>query len=192
MSGSSDMGFQRTTMSTILAVSLSPHHGFSKTPQPAIHLLAGQGVQGDAHCGSTVQHVYLKRRNPDAPNRMQVHLLQSELFAELTQEGRTLNPGELGENITTHGIDLLTLPLGTRLHLGPHAVIELTGLRTPCKQIDAFQPGLLRAVINKAAPPKRRGRAGVMAVVIRGGTVTPGDIIQTFLPQPPLRPLSDI
>ncbi len=148
-------------------------------------------MAGDAHCGSTVQHLYLKRRNPGAPNRMQVHLLQSELFEELG-DAHPLTPGALGENITTHGLDLLRLPLGTRLHVGADAVVELTGLRTPCKQIDTFQQGLLRAVTDVAAPPKQRGRAGVMAVVLQSGTVRPGDTIDAHLPDAPLCPLTHI
>ena len=138
---------------SIAAVSLSPRHGFSKLPQASIHLLAGLGVEGDAHCGATVQHLYLKRKNAAAPNRMQVHLLQSELFDELALIHRHLSAGQLGENITTRGVDLLRLPLGTQLQLGPEAL-----------------------------PPKQRGKAGVMAVVLRGGTCKPGDSLRITLP----------
>ncbi len=177
---------------TVLATSLNPLHTFSKRPQPAIHLVAGSGVQGDAHCGNTVQHLYLKRRHPHAPNRMQVHLLQSELFSALAQAGHQLHPGELGENITTQNIDLLHLPLGTCLHLGPDAIVELTGLRTPCKKIDTFQPGLLHAVTDRAAPSLQQGRAGVMAIVVHSGTVAAGHSIKVVLPPPPHSPLTHI
>ena len=171
-------------------MSLNPLHTFSKLPQRSIHLLAGRGVEGDAHCGTTVQHLYLQRRDRNAPNRMQVHLLQAELFDDLG-ETYLLGPGELGENITTRGINLLQLPRGTRLHLGATAVVELTGLRTPCKQIDTFRPGLLRAVTDKAAPPKQRGRAGVMSVVLEDGDVLPGDRLRAAMPELPYLPLCE-
>ncbi len=178
-------------MSTILAVCLNPLHTFSKLPQPTIHLLAGQGVQGDAHCGTTVQHLYLKRKNAAAPNLMQVHLLQSELFTELGAD-HPLTPGELGENITTQAIDLLRLPTGTRLHLGPDAIVELTGLRTPCKQIDRFQTGLQAQLLDQTLPPRQRSKAGVMAVVLRSGTCKASDEIHVDLPSGTFRPLSHI
>lgn len=184
---------------SITAVSLSPRHGFSKQPQLVIHLLANQGVQGDAHCGSTVQHLYLKRRDPAAPNLMQVHLLQSELFADLAAIGFSLTAGQLGENITTAGIDLLTLPFGTRLHLGAEAVVELTGLRTPCKLIDKFQPGLLKQVVERklsrgdtdgTSAGRILAKAGVMSIVLTGGAVASNDPIRiTLPPQGQRRPL---
>lgn len=176
----------------VLATFLNPLHTFSKHPQPAIHLLAGFGVEGDAHCGQNVQHLYLKRRDPRAPNRMQVHLLQSELFLELAEGGHRVAAGELGENITTCGIDLLRLPLGTQLLLGSDAIVELTGLRTPCTKIDTFQPGLLRAVTDKAAPAGQQGRIGVMGIVVRSGSVAVGESIETALPPPPHMPLHHI
>ena len=174
---------------TIASVFLSPKHGFSKQPQPFIRLLAGLGVEGDAHCGSTVQHLYLKRKNPHAPNRMQVHLIQQELFDDLHALGHTVQPGELGENITTSGVDLLSLPTGTRLHLSSEAIIELTGLRTPCKQIEGFQPGLMKRLVLGSKTSERPARAGVMAVVLVGGEVRAGDTIRTVLPAEPWQPL---
>lgn len=174
---------------TITAVCLSSEHGFSKQPQLKIWLLAGLGVEGDAHCGSTVQHLYLKRKRPTAPNLMQVHLLPEELFADLASIGRTLKPGELGENITTSGIDLLLLPTGTRLHLGPETVIELTGLRTPCKQIDGFQPGLMKQLVLKGKDQPVPARAGVMSIVLQGGEVRAGDAIVVEHPAEPWQPL---
>ena len=166
----------------IVAVHLNPHHTFSKQPQAAIRLLAGRGVEGDAHCGETVQHLYLKRKDPTAPNRMQVHLLPLELLAQLQIQGHTVAPGQLGENITTQGVELLRLPLAAQLHLGPDAIVELTGLRTPCRQIDVFQSGLQALVTDRLAPPRQRSLAGVMAVVVRSGTVTPSDRILVALP----------
>lgn len=167
---------------TVVAVCLNPRHTFSKVPQSAIQVVAGQGVLGDAHYGSTVQHLYLKRKDPLAPNRMQVHLLQAELFAYLDHQRHTLQPGQLGENITTAGLDLLRLPLATRLHLGSEAVVELAGLRTPCKQIEAFQPGLLQRVLDTRRPAKERSLAGVMAIVLHSGTIRPGDRVEVEVP----------
>ncbi len=180
--------------STVIAVSLNLEHTFSKRRQPSIHLLAGLGVEGDAHCGATVRHRYLVRRNPAAPNRSQVHLLEAEfldtLATELAIAGREpLEAGDLGENITTRSLDLLALPAGTRLHLGQHAVVELTGLRTPCKQLDALRPGLMKASF---VPGTRRPRAGVMAVVLQIGVVCPADCITVELPQASHHPLRAI
>lgn len=176
---------------TILAVSLSPTHSFSKLPQPTVQLLAGLGVEGDVHAGRTVQHRYHVRKDPTRPNHTQVHLLQSELFAELAPQF-SLTPGKLGENITTRGIDLLSLPLATRLHLGPEAVIELTGLRTPCTLIDRFQSGLQAAVTRRTPGGPVERRAGVMAIVLTSGTVRPGDLIRAELPPDPNRPLPPV
>lgn len=176
---------------SVLAVSLSATHTFSKQPRPAIRLLAGLGVEGDAHAGRTVQHRYHVRKDPTCPNHTQVHLLQSELFADLDPHF-SLQPGQLGENITTAGIDLLTLPLATRFHIGPEAVVELTGLRTPCTLIDRFQPGLLAAVTRLGPSRPVHRRAGVMAIVLTSGTVRPGDPIRVNLPPTPLRPLQPV
>lgn len=174
---------------SVLAVSLSPTHTFSKQPQPEIRLLAGIGVEGDAHAGRTVQHRYHVRKDPARLNHTQVHLLQSELFADLAPNF-LLQPGQFGENVTTAGINLLSLPLATRLHLGPVAVIELTGLRTPCKLIDQFQPGLQAAVTRLSPDGPVHRRAGVMAVVLTSGSVRPGDPIRIELPSSlPRQPL---
>lgn len=165
-------------------------HSFSKANQDTIRLLAGLGVDGDAHAGATVQHRYAASRTPTAPNLRQVHLLQGELHDELRSDGFAVAPGELGENVTTRGVDLLALPVGTRLHLGAEAVVELTGLRNPCVLIDRFQPGLRRAVSDRD-PRGRivRRKAGVMAVVLTGGQVRPGDPVAVQLPPRPHRPL---
>ncbi len=177
-------------MSAIIqAVHLSAKHGFSKQPQASVTLLAGQGVEGDAHCGETVQHVYLKRRNPAAPNLMQVHLLQAELFDDLAALGFSVQPGQIGENLTTRGIDLLSLPLGTRLHVGSEAVVELTGLRTPCSQIDRFQSGLMRQMVLPRVQGRGAARAGVMSIVLQSGVVRAGDALRAELPCDAHRPL---
>ena len=177
---------------TILAVHRSPEHRFSKQAESSITLLAGLGVEGDAHCGAAVQHRYLARRNPRTPNRMQVHLLTAEFLAALATEHLSLSPialGAFGENITTSSLDLEALPLGTRLRLGETALVELTGLRTPCSQMNRLRPGLMQAAFT---PGTRRPRAGVMAIVLAGGLVRPDDSIHITLPTEPLHPLRPI
>lgn len=174
-------------MGVVVSVHRSPRHGFSKQTEPRILLLSGRGVEGDAHCGETVQHVYLKRRYPHAPNRMQVHLLQAELLDDLITEGYAIQPGQLGENITTRGVELLTLPLGTRLKLGQTAVVELTGLRTPCRQIEVFRTGLQERMVVKRADGAPAARVGVMAIVLADGEVKAADRVAVELPSAPYR-----
>jgi MOSC domain-containing protein YiiM len=170
---------------TVIAVHLDAKHRFSKTPTEQITLIAGHGVEGDAHAGATVKHRSRRRWNPSLPNLRQVHLMHAELFAELTKQGFDVQPGQLGENVTTRGVDLLTLPTGTLLHLGPEAVVEVTGLRNPCVQIDRFQPGLLKQVLNKDDQGQLTRKAGIMSVVLHGGPVAPGDAITIQLPAEP-------
>ncbi len=170
----------------IASVSLNPEHGFSKTPRTSITLIAGEGVEGDAHRGRTTQHLYLKRKDATLPNLCQVHLIGSELLAELDAKGFSLKPGDLGENVLTLGLDLLSLPAGTLLHLGPEAVVEVTGLRTPCSQIDAFRPGLQQHLWGpRDAANQKNRRAGVMSVVHAGGVVRAHDPIRVVLPKGP-------
>ncbi|MGV3494244.1 MAG: MOSC domain-containing protein, partial [Ramlibacter sp.] len=162
---------------SVVAVHRSSSHGFSKHAQEAITLVAGLGVEGDAHAGVTVKHRSRVARDPSAPNLRQVHLLQAELFDELIDRDHAVFPGDLGENVTTRGLDLLALPAGTRMRLGADAEIEITGLRNPCSQIDRFQPGLMQAVLDRDAQGNLVRKAGVMAVVLAGGQVRPGDAI---------------
>jgi MOSC domain-containing protein YiiM len=176
----------------VLAVSASPAHGFHKQSQTQIRLLAGLGVEGDAHCGVTVKHRSRVAQNPNQPNLRQVHLMHSELFDELAAAGFTVAPGELGENITTHGIDLLSLPVGARLHLGEAAIVELTGLRNPCAQIESFQKGLLTAVLGRDESGNLVRKAGVMGIVLTSGIVQPGDAIRLVLPPEPHQPLERV
>jgi MOSC domain-containing protein YiiM len=173
----------------VLGVSRSATHSFSKQPAPAIRLLAGLGVAGDAHMGVTVRHRSRVKKTPDAPNLRQVHLLQAELLEELRAAGFDLRPGSIGENITTRGLDLLGLPTGTSLYLGAEAVVEITGLRNPCLQLDRYQPGLMAAVLDRAADGTLIRKAGVMAIVRAGGEVRPGDPIRIALPEEPHRKL---
>jgi MOSC domain-containing protein YiiM len=174
----------------IASVSLSPKHGFSKQPQEFIRLLEGEGVEGDAHRGRTTQHIYRMKQDPTQPNLCQVHLVAVELLQELHAKGYEVRPGELGENILTEGLDLLALPLGTLLHLGPEAIVEVTGLRTPCSQIDRYQHGLQQHLWGpRDADGKKTRRAGIMSVVRVAGTVRAGDVLRVVLPPEPYQSL---
>ena len=173
----------------VSGVSRDGRHRFSKRPEDWIRLVTGLGVEGDAHFGATVQHLSRVRRDPTQPNLRQVHLIHRELFDEVAGE---LEPGQLGENITTEGVDLLGLPRGTRLRLGDDAVIELTGLRNPCVQIDHFRPGLLKQVVGTDESGAIVRKAGVMAIVIHGGVVKPGDPIEVGLPVTPFEALAPV
>jgi len=176
----------------VVAVSRSGTHGMAKPAATAIRLLAGLGVEGDAHQGVTVKHRSRVARDPTQPNLRQVHLIHAELHDELRAAGFVLSPGEMGENITTSGIDLLALPTGTRLKLGDAAVVEVTGLRNPCRQLDGLQPGLMAATLARDAQGNLIRKAGVMAVVIAGGDVGAGDVIAVELPAPPPRALKPV
>ena len=176
----------------VMAVSVDADHHFSKHTRPTIRLLAGFGIEGDTHAGETVQHRSRVARDPSQPNLRQIHLMHAELFAELGKSGFIVAPGEMGENVTTRGIDLLALPTGTRLHLGDAAIVEVTGLRNPCAQLDAFQPGLMKAVLDRDADGNLIRKAGVMAIVLAGGEVSAGDAITIILPPEPHRPLEPV
>lgn len=174
---------------SVAAVSRSGSYTFTKPNAAWITLLTGLGVEGDAHLGTTVRHRSRMARDPHAPNLRQVHLIHAELFDELADEGFVVKPGELGENVTTVGIDLLALPTGTRLHLGASAVVEVTGLRNPCVQIDDFQHGLMKAVLGRDADGNLVRKTGVMSIVLADGEVRPGDEIGIELPARPHQPL---
>jgi MOSC domain-containing protein YiiM len=179
-------------MSIVVSVSGGPGHHFSKTPSLSIRLLGGLGVAGDAHKGETVKHRSRVRKDPTQPNLRQVHLIHAELFDELRAKGFVVRPGQLGENVTTSGVDLLALPTGTRLHLGASAVVEITGLRNPCVQIENFQKGLLAATLGMDAEGNLVRKAGVMSIVIDGGDVQPGDTVKIEWPVSPHRPLQPV
>lgn len=187
------LGFERVATPNVLAVHASPVHGFHKEPRDAIRLVEGLGVEGDAHAGETVQHRSRVRRDPTRPNLRQVHLLQGELLDELAARGfEGVGPGTLGENVTTRGIDLLALGTGTRVRLGAEAVVVLTGLRNPCTQLDDFRSGLLEAVLDRDAAGEVVRRAGVMAVVERGGVVRPDDPVEVLAVLHEHRPLRPV
>ncbi len=179
-------------LGAIVAVSSDARHRFSKSDRASIKLIADFGIEGDAHGGPMVKHRHLAKRNPRAPNLRQVHLIQAELLDELRDAGFAVEPGELGENITTRGIDLVDLPVGSRLHLDATAVVEITGLRTPCVLIDRFKPGLTRLLVVERSDKTLTYRAGVMGIVRSGGVVSRGDTISVALPDKPWRPLPAI
>lgn len=176
----------------VLAVHRSSSHSFSKHAEDSIVLVEGLGVEGDAHAGATVKHRSRVKRDPSAPNLRQVHLLHAELFDELVARGFAVFPGDLGENITTRGVDLLALPTGTRLRIGDSTEVEVTGLRNPCSQIDRFQPGLMAAVLDRDANGAIVRKCGVMAVVLRGGRIHAGDTIVVQLPVVPHHALQPV
>lgn len=173
----------------VVAVSRDTEHRFSKRNEPRVRLLEGLGVEGDAHLGRTVQHRSRVARDPTQPNLRQVHLIHEELHDELRSRGFRISPGVMGENVTTRGVDLLALPTGTRLHLGDAAIVEVTGLRNPCVQLDRFQDGLMSAVLDRDDDGSLIRRSGIMGIVVAGGEVLPGDPIAVELPPPPHRPL---
>ncbi|MFJ9008175.1 MOSC domain-containing protein [Streptomyces canus] len=176
----------------VAAVSSNGEYSFTKPNRDSIMLLAGLGVEGDVHSGVTVKHRSRVAQDPTQPNLRQVHLIHEELFAEVIAEGFKVMPGDLGENITTRDIDLLGLPVGTLLRIGDHAVLEVTGLRNPCLQIDNFQDGLLKQVVGRDEAGNVVRRAGIMSIVKEGGAVGPGDTIKAELPSGPHRPLERV
>jgi MOSC domain-containing protein YiiM len=189
---SSDQSSSTVRAAQVVAVAAGERHGFSKQTVPLIRLVEGLGVQGDAHLGETVQHLSRLRHHPHEPNLRQVHLIQAELFEEVHEHGFRVLPGALGENVTTSGLDLLALPVDTVLLLGDTAEVRLTGLRNPCVQIDRFRPGLLAQVVHRTEDGTVVRKAGVMAVVRRGGEVRPGDPVTVVLPPTPHRPLDPV
>ena len=177
---------------TVTAVSRSPKHTLVKPNERSIRLLEGLGVEGDAHLGERVKHRSRVARDPSQPNLRQVHLIHGELHDELREAGFALSAGQMGENITTRGVDLLGLPAGTRLHLGDSAVVEVTGLRNPCAQLNRIQPGLMAATLDREEDGNLVRKAGIMGVVIASGEVCPGDPIRVELPPWPHRPLAPV
>jgi MOSC domain-containing protein YiiM len=175
---------------TITAVSSNGTYSFSKPNRESVTLVAGLGVEGDVHAGATVRHRFRMAKDPAQPNLRQVHLMHEELFDEVRAAGFEVAAGQLGENVTTRGIDLLNLPTGTRLHLGDEAVVEVTGLRNPCAQIDGFRKGLMKQVVGRDADGAVRFKSGIMSVVLTGGVVRPGDPVRVELPDGPHTPLT--
>jgi MOSC domain-containing protein YiiM len=176
----------------VTAVSRNATHAVTKPTRESIRLVMGQGVEGDAHMGETVKHRSRTARDPDQPNLRQVHLIHAELHDELRAAGFAVSAGQMGENVTTRGLDLLALPTGARLRLGDSAVVEVTGLRNPCAQLEGIQPGLMAATLERDGGGNLIRKAGVMGIVLAGGEVRPGDPIQVELPAEPHRPLEPV
>ncbi|MGC5564867.1 MOSC domain-containing protein [Streptomyces sp. FR-108] len=174
---------------SVAAVSSNGAYSFSKPNRESVVLVAGLGVEGDVHAGATVKHRFRMRKDASQPNLRQVHLIHEELFDEVRAAGFEVAAGELGENVTTRGLDLLGLPAGTLLRLGDEAVVEVTGLRNPCAQIDTFQKGLMKQVVGRGEDGGPRFRSGIMSVVVAGGLVRPGDPVEVELPAGPHLPL---
>ena len=176
----------------VAAVSRSPGHTLTKPNADSIRLLAGLGVDGDAHQGVTVKHRSRVAKDPTVPNLRQVHLIHAELFDELREVGFAVSPGLMGENVTTRGVDLLGLPTGAKLRLGREAVIEVTGLRNPCRQLNKLQPGLMDATLARDGDGSLIRKAGIMAIVLAGGEIREGDAIEVELPPGPHRKLEPV
>lgn len=180
------------TTATVVSVSRDSEHHFTKPPRESITLLEGLGVEGDAHSGTTVKHRSRVAVDPTQPNLRQVHLIHSELFDEVAADGYTVRPGDMGENITTSGLDVLALPQGAILQLGDDAMIEVTGLRNPCRQINGLESGLMKKMVTTDDRGVVVRKAGIMSVVLRSGSVRPGDAITVILPDEPHLPLAPV
>ncbi|MBC7879553.1 MAG: MOSC domain-containing protein [Anaerolineales bacterium] len=176
----------------VIAISLSQTHSFSKPNQQSIKLLTGLGVEGDTHLGEKVQHRSRLAKDPNQPNLRQVHLIHAELHDELREKGFDVSAGQMGENITTRGIDLLELPTGTKLYLGNSAIVEVTGLRNPCYQLDDFQSGLMKTVLDKDEEGNLIRKAGIMGIVLNEGEVYVNDNIHVEFPLEPHEPLKPV
>ncbi|MXO63351.1 MOSC domain-containing protein [Qipengyuania oceanensis] len=177
---------------TVIAVARDERHNFSKRVVAEIEIIAGLGVAGDAHLGEKVKHRSRVRTDPAQPNLRQVHLIHSELFDEVAEKGFSVKPADLGENITTKGVDLLGLPRHSVLEIGEEVRLQVKGLRNPCAQIDNFQKGLLSAVLDKGPSGELRRKSGIMTVVLTGGRVRAGDPVTVQLPDPPFLPLERV
>ncbi len=176
----------------VASLSASPEYTFTKSTPNRVRLIEGIGVEGDIHSGETVKHRSRVRADPTQPNLRQVHLITSELLAELGEEGFDVSPGRLGENLLTEGLDLLALPTGTRLEVGESAVLEMTGVRNPCVQLNDVGEGLMRRLVDRAEDGSLIRKAGAMAIVAAGGEIAVGDSIRVVLPPEPHLPLEKV
>ncbi len=179
-------------MGAVISVSARNGHGLGKDVRDAITLIAGEGVEGDAHRGVTVKHRSRVAKDPTQPNLRQVHLVHAELFDEIAERGFSVGPGDIGENILTRGIDLLGLPEGAQLRIGPEVVIEITGLRNPCQQLNGHSDGLMNALLDRDGAGNLIRKGGVMGIVLTGGVVKAGDGIDVSTPNRPHAPLQPV
>ncbi|BDS12158.1 MOSC domain-containing protein [Aureispira anguillae] len=176
----------------VVALSKRASHQISKINHTQLKLLEGIGVEGDVHAGKTVKHRSRVAIDPNQPNLRQVHLIHSELFEELLSKGFQISAGQMGENITTQGIKLLELPKDTLLYIGEQAIVKITGLRNPCHQLNGLQEGLLKAVLDKDEQGNLIRKAGIMGIVLRGGSIALDDVIRIELPPLPFLPLERV
>jgi MOSC domain-containing protein YiiM len=176
----------------VVSLAKDAHHRFSKQSCHSLSFVEGKGIEGDAHFGKTVQHRSRVKADPTQPNLRQVHLVQSEMINNLQESGFNVGPGVIGENVLTAGIDLLTLPEGTLLKLGEEVVLKVTGLRNPCAQLDNYQKGLTKAVLDKDENGRLIRKAGIMATVEAGGVVSVGDVISVQFPPKPHKALDRV
>jgi len=174
---------------SVLAVARDAGHNFSKPVCDSINVVTGLGVEGDAHYGKLIQHLYRIKKEPNDPNLRQIHLIHRELHEELRAKGFDIAPGDMGENVTTQGIDLLGLPRGTVLKFGEEAAVEITGLRNPCYQLNDFREGLMKACLDKAEDGSVIFKSGIMGIILKDGTIKTGDQIRVELPDGPHTPL---
>ena len=166
----------------VLAVHSSGAYTFTKRPRGFIRLIEGLGAEGDIHAGPTVRHRSRVARDPHQPNLRQVHLIHSELHEQLRGQGFEIGPGQMGENVTTRGIDLLGLATDTVLRFPGGAAVRVTGLRNPCGQLNGLKDGLMNACVYKDAAGNTVRLAGVMAVVLASGEIKPEDEIEVEAP----------
>jgi len=176
----------------VKAVSLSDKHTIRKFNRTYINIIPGFGVEGDAHAGNKVKHRYLVKKDPGRPNLRQVHLISMEIYKELQQKGFAIKPGDMGENITTEGIDIMNLPLDTKLQVGQEVELQITGIREPCSLLNHIENGLMKATISKSSGGTLLLKAGIMSIVIKGGIVAPDDTIKILLPPEPHHRMSTV
>ncbi|GLV57128.1 MOSC domain-containing protein [Dictyobacter sp. S3.2.2.5] len=160
---------------TVIAVCRNPQPGLPKPVVDEIQLLDDLGVEGDYHAGKLVRHRYLARKYPDRPNLRQVLLVDAQAYQDIEQQDIQLGPGSMGENMTVQGLPLMLLAIGTQLLIGD-VLLEVTEVRTPCKQLNGMHPDLLQAVTTREQG-KKRFKAGIMARILHGGAVRAGDHI---------------
>lgn len=166
------------TKGTVIAVCRNEQPGLPKPVVDEVKLIEDWGVEGDYHAGKLVRHRYLAKKDPTQPNVRQVLLIDTQILAEIKQAGIDVGSGMLGDNMTVEGLEVMTLPPGTRLAIGK-ALLEVTEVRIPCAQLNGLDKGLLKASVAREAGEKRF-RAGIMTRVLKGGQVRAGDEVIVY------------